>query len=148
MTETLANTTERQGQCLCGKVTITARSASNDVGACHCKMCRRWGGGPFMEIDCGADVEIGGEENVAVFDSSEWAERGFCQSCGTHLFYRLKGNRQHMVPVGLFEDSASLAFKGQVFIDEKPNYYEFANQTKNFTGAEIFAMFGAEPATD
>jgi hypothetical protein len=106
-------------------------------------MCRRWGGGPFMEIDCGADVDIDGEGNVSVFDSSDWAERGFCRNCGTHLFYRLKESGQHMVPVGLFEDSASLVFKGQVFIDEKPEYYEFANETKDFTGAEIFAMFGS-----
>ena len=142
MTTNSENTTKRQGHCLCGKVTITARSASNDVGACHCKMCRRWAGGPFMEIDCGADVSIDGEDYVAVYSSSDWAERGFCRNCGTHLFYRLKENRQHMVPVGLFEDSADLAFKGQVFIDEKPDYYEFANKTKNLTGEELFKMFG------
>jgi len=34
-------------------------------------------------------------------------------------------------------------FKRQVFVDEKPEYYDFANKTKDFTGAEIFAMFGA-----
>jgi hypothetical protein len=106
-------------------------------------MCRRWGGGPFMEIDCGADVDIDGEGNVSVFDSSDWAERGFCRNCGTHLFYRLKESGQHMVPVGLFDDSAGLVFKGQVFVDEKPDYYEFANETKDLTGAELFAMFGA-----
>jgi len=96
-----------------------------------------------MEIDCGAGVEIDGEENISVFDSSKWAERGFCRNCGTHLFYRLKESGQHMMPVGLFEDSESLAFESQVFIDEKPGYYEFTNKTKDFTGAEIFAMFGA-----
>ena len=94
-----------------------------------------------MEIDCGADVDFDGEDNVSVFDSSEWAERGFCRNCGTHLFYRLKESRQHMIPVGLFEDSANLVFKGQVFVDEKPDYYDFANETKNLTGAELFAMF-------
>ena len=144
MTEESRNTVKRQGHCLCGKVKITAKNSVNDVGACHCKMCRRWGGGPFMEIDCGADVEITGEEHVSIFDSSDWAERGFCRNCGTHLFYRLKESRQHMVPVGLFEDDASLVFKGQVFIDEKPDYYAFANKTQDFTGAEIFKMFGGD----
>ena len=96
-----------------------------------------------MEINCGADVDFDGEDNVSVFDSSDWAERGFCRNCGTHLFYRLKKSGQHMIPVGLFEDSASLVFKGQVFVDEKPDYYEFANETEEFTGAEIFAMFGS-----
>ena len=48
-----------------------------------------------------------------------------------------------MVPVGLFEDSSGLVCKGQVFVDEKPEYYEFANETKDFTGAEIFALYGS-----
>lgn len=135
--------TERAGHCLCGEVRIRAKSASSSVGACHCRMCRRWGGGPFMEIDCGASVEIRGEGNVAIFSSSDWAERGFCRNCGTHLFYRLKETGQHMIPVGIFEDSEGLEFANQVFIDEKPEYYEFANKTKDMTGAELFALFGA-----
>jgi len=143
MNTNIRDTTERRGHCICGEVRITAKNASSGVGACHCKMCRRWGGGPFMEIDCGADVEIDGEENISVFDSSDWAERGFCRNCGTHLFYRLKESGQHMIPVGLFEDSESLVFESQVFIDEKPDYYEFTNETKDLTGAEIFALFGS-----
>jgi len=132
---------ERQGRCLCGAVTVTAKEAGNSVGACHCNMCRRWGGGPYMEIACGTAVSFGGEENVSVFDSSAWAERGFCSKCGTHLFYRLKETGQHMIPVGLFESDDKLVFESQVFIDEKPGFYSFANETKNMTGAELFAKF-------
>lgn len=142
MKSKIEETTERRGHCLCGDVRITAKQAGSGVGACHCKMCRRWGGGPFMEIDCGTAIEIEGKDNISVFDSSKWAERGFCRNCGTHLFYRLKESGQHMVPVGLFEDEENLAFASQVFIDEKPEYYEFANETKNLTGEEIFKMYG------
>jgi len=142
MNSKIEETTERRGHCLCGEVRITAKQAGSGVGACHCKMCRRWGGGPFMEIDCGSEVDIEGQDNISVFDSSKWAERGFCRNCGTHLFYRLKESGQHMIPVGLFEDEENLAFESQVFIDERPEYYEFANETKNLTGEEIFKMFG------
>lgn len=131
-----------QGRCLCGAVRVTARDVGNNVGACHCKMCRRWAGGPFMEIDCGTHVEFDGDDDIAVFNSSDWAERGFCRACGTHLFYRLKGTGQHMVPVGLFDDDDTLVFDTQVFVDERPAYYEFANRTKNLTSEEIFKMFG------
>lgn len=134
--------TERQGQCLCGAITITANPANNHVGACHCSMCRRWGGGPFMEIDCGTNVTFEGEDNIAVFKSSDWAERGFCSKCGTHLFYRIQQTGQHIVPIGLFETTPDLTFKTQVFIDEKPDFYSFANETEDMTGAEIFAKFG------
>ena len=139
----MSETMERRGQCLCGAVRITARNAGKSVGACHCKMCRRWGGGPFMEIDCGSAVSFDDDRHVSVFDSSSWAERGFCRQCGTHLFYRIKETGQHMVPVGVFDDEEGLVFKTQVFIDEKPSFYHFGNETNEMTGAELFARFGA-----
>lgn len=132
---------DRHGNCLCGAVRITAKDAGNTVGACHCRMCRRWGGGPFMEIDCGTEVTFAGDENVRVFASSDWAERGFCKQCGTHLFYRLKATGNYSVPIGLFDDDAQLEFRHQVFIDERPSYYEFSNITRDMTGAELIAKF-------
>ncbi|WP_119166235.1 GFA family protein [Algihabitans albus] len=138
----MSDATERRGQCLCGAVKITAKSASSSAGACHCSMCRRWSGGPLLAVDCGTDIAIEGEDQVKVFDSSAWAERGFCGSCGTHLFYRLKENGQFIVPAGLFENEEGLVFDHQVFIDEKPAFYDFSNETENMTGAEIAAKYG------
>ncbi len=138
----MPDTKERRGHCLCGAVKIVAPSPGNSVDACHCGMCRRWCSGPFMEIDCGTDVQIEGEENVTVFDSSPWAERGFCKKCGSNLFYRLKDSREHQIAAGLFDDAGDMVFKTQVFIDEKPAFYEFTNKTRDLTGAEIYAMYG------
>ncbi len=138
----MSDVVERRGKCICGAIGITAKSAGNSVGACHCRMCRRWGGGPFMEIDCGGVVAIDGEENLAVFNSSAWAERGFCKQCGSHLFYRIKETGQHMIPVGIFDNDEGLVFDHQVFIDEKPSFYHFSNETNDMTGAEIFAKYG------
>ena len=128
-------------RCLCGAVRLKAGAFNGEMAACHCSMCRKWGGGPFMVVDCGTEVDIEGAEHVAVFDSSKWAERGFCNRCGTHLFYRLKGNQQHQVPIGLFDDSPEVHFGLQVFIDEKPGYYAFADETSTMTGAEVFAKY-------
>jgi hypothetical protein len=146
-TMTNPQTTQRQGHCLCGAITITANQAASHVDACHCHMCRRWGGGPFVEIDCGTDVVIDEAERMTVYSSSEWAERAFCRDCGTHLFYRLKGTGEHMVCAGLFDEAtdqdAGLALRRQVFIDEKPAYYSFAGDSEKLTGAELFARVAA-----
>jgi hypothetical protein len=136
---------ERTGACLCGAIRFRAENPSELVGACHCDMCRKWGGGPFMEIDCGSEVVFEGEHNITVYDSSEWADRGFCSRCGSHLFYRLKDARQYMMPVGLFDDQAGLVFDHQVFIDEKPAFYSFSNKTTDMTAAEIWAKYGPPP---
>lgn len=135
------------GQCLCHGVTVQASVNDGSVGACHCSFCRQWGGGPLLTIDCGMNVKIFGEELVGVFNSSDWAERGFCKQCGTHLFYRLKENQQYIMPAGLFEEPAGLHFDHQIFIDEKPEYYHFANATQNMTGQEVFEKFSAKPSS-
>ena len=139
----MTDAAKKSGSCLCGAVRITANNPGNKVGACHCGMCRKWGGGPFMEIDCGTDVSFEGEDDITVYNSSSWAERGFCKKCGSHLFYRLKESKQHMIPVGLFDDQEHLVFDSQVFIDKKPSFYSFSNKTNDMTEAEIFAMYGS-----
>ena len=140
----MTQTRKRTGSCLCGDVKITAQAASLHVGACHCDMCRRWGGGPFIEIDCGDAVSFDGESSISIYDSSAWAERGFCKRCGTHLFYRIKQHHQHMLPAGLIDDQSNLHFEMQVFIDHKPAYYTFADDTKTMTETQVFEMFGGD----
>lgn len=99
-----------------------------------------------MELECGADVLYEGSDNISIYESSQWAERGFCRQCGTHLFYRLKATQTHSIPVGLFDpscfdDGEDLLFKSQIFIDQKPDYYSFENKTENMTTAEVFAKY-------
>jgi len=139
----MSNTINLTGKCLCGAVRLTANTVDPKGGACHCGMCRRWGGGPFMATDCGTDILFEGEEYIAIFNSSDWADRGFCKQCGSHLFYRLKENNQYYIPIGLFDDEGQFVFESQVFIDKKPAYYSFAEKTKDMTEAEIFEMYGA-----
>ena len=43
------------------------------------------------------------------------------------------------------DDDKNLVFSHQVFIDEKPTFYSFSNETNNMTGAEIFAKFAPPP---
>ena len=136
--------TKHRGTCLCGAVRVVAQTKSNSIGACHCVMCRKWGGGPLFAAECESDVNFEGAEYISTFDSSDWAERGFCQKCGTHLFYRLKQEGHYAVPVGLFEDSDPWQLTEQIFIDQKPSFYSFAESTKELTGEEAFAQYAGK----
>lgn len=135
---------EAKGSCLCGAVEVEAHEVSSSIGACHCAMCRKWTGGPLLAVDCQDKVKFTNSEMISVYESSEWAERGFCSKCGTHLFYRLKEANQYIMPVGLFELDATMILDHQIFIDQKPDYYCFSNDTKDMTGAEVFAQFAGE----
>lgn len=134
---------ENGGSCLCGKIRFFAKCVNINAGTCHCGICRKWGGGPLFAVDCGIDVSFDGEENISLFSSSEWAERGFCKQCGTHLFYRLKENRQYFIPAGLLDDEKKLTFDHEIFIEEKPSFYSFADKTNKMTGPEYFAMLAS-----
>lgn len=140
----MGSRTEHHSACLCGAVRVAAGAGSASIGACHCRMCRRWGGGPLFAVECGSDVEFEGSEHVTIFSSSEWAERGFCRECGTHLFYRLKKEGHYAIPVGLFGGGSEWRFTEQIFIDEKPSYYSFAESTKDLTSEEVFAQYSGQ----
>lgn len=138
----MSNTQIGKGSCLCGAIKFTALEMNRNLGACHCEMCRKWTGGPLMSVNCGTKIKIDGEKYLGIYDSSDWAERGFCKKCGSGLFYRIKGKLLYHIPMGLFDEFDEIQFDNQVFIDKKPSYYRFSDQTKDLTEAEIFAMFG------
>ncbi|MDT3669655.1 MAG: GFA family protein [Aromatoleum sp.] len=127
-----------QGKCLCGAVSIQLEHDKPHVSACHCDICRRWGGGPSLTLECSDAPRIEGAEHVRTYASSDWAERGFCAQCGTHLFYRLKQGGLYAIPVGLFDEGGTWPFDLQIFVDEKPGNYQFANATREMTGEEVF----------
>jgi hypothetical protein len=130
-----------KGKCLCGKVEVETADKT-DLGLCHCSMCRRWSGGPMFAVHCGSDVSFTGDA-PSRYQSSDWAERGFCASCGTHLFYHLLPNNDYILPAGLFQDQ-DFQLSNEIFIDEKPEYYEFSNQTTKLTGQQVFEQFAPE----
>lgn len=137
----MQSNSECRGSCLCGEVRLTANIKSHHIGACHCSLCRKWGGGPLFAVECENEVNFEGAEHISTFSSSEWAERGFCKQCGTHLFYRLKEDVHYAIPVGLLEDNDQWQFVEQIFIEQKPEFYSFAQKTKDLTGEEVFAQY-------
>lgn len=127
------------GHCLCGAVTIEATPQRRHLEACHCDMCRRWGGIAFMGVGCGDQVKLSGEEHITRYRSSDWAERGFCNQCGSNLFFRFLPTGSYSFLPGLFDDLAGFTLHEEIFIDEKPDYYGFAQDTVRKTGAEVIA---------
>ncbi|MFM4964211.1 GFA family protein [Aeromonas bivalvium] len=131
-----------QGRCLCGGITVSS-DEHKEISLCHCTMCRRWSGGPMFAVHCGGGVQFKGLAPVA-YRSSEWAERGFCPTCGTHLFYHLLPTDEYILSAGLFQ-TQHFELASQVFIDEKPDFYELKNETPILTGQQVFDLFAPKP---
>ena len=127
------------GKCLCGGVEITVTGALPQVDVCHCSMCRQWAGGPFGGIK-GSSFTVTGEDHITAYRSSEWAERAFCRVCGSNLWYHFIPADHFSFVAGLFDLPEGTQISEQIFVDEKPSWYDFAQKTPMKTGAEVIAQ--------
>jgi len=132
------------GGCLCRAIRFTVTLPQRKFGVCHCGTCRKWASGPYFAVGCGRNVAFEDETELAIYASSEWAERGFCRNCGTSLFYRLRDAGNYQMALGALDDAGDLEFTSQVFIDEKPGSYEFANETRKMTGRQVIDAYLSE----
>ena len=86
-------------------------------------------------------VRFQGEENLGTYQSSDWAERGFCKRCGSNLFYHLLPAKQYMMAVGSFDDPTPFKLIGEIFVDQRPEGQGFAGDLPQYTEAEFMAKF-------
>ena len=142
----MATDAKLEGNCLCGAVRVRIAPREPHIDACHCSMCGRWGGGPALSLRLVTDPEIEGTEHIARYHSSDWAERGFCRKCGTHLFYFYAPKAGYSFQAGLFDGARGFDLVEEIFIDEKPDYYDFAGERERMTGPEVMAKAGITPA--
>jgi hypothetical protein len=126
------------GHCLCGAVSFTAEHVEVEHHVCHCGMCRRWSGGAGFLGAQVKHVTFADESQVGRYKSSDWAERGFCKTCGSTLFYFLIPARTYIMSVGVFDDPAPFKLVREIFIDRKPPGYAFAGDRERWTEAETF----------
>jgi len=126
------------GKCLCGSVSITMRKAHREVDVCHCTMCQSWTGAMYAGIEAD-DFTVEGEEHITVFPSSKWAERAFCSKCGSHLWFKFLPTGGRTFLAGMFDLPKGLPIKHQIFVDEKPDWFDIAQDSPMKTGAEIIA---------
>lgn len=131
------------GHCLCGAVKITVTAMRAEVDICHCAMCQRWGGAFYAGVK-GESATVSGQEAITVYRSSAWAERAFCGTCGSSLWYRFlpTGNRSFLA--GLFDLPDGFGIEQQIFVDEKPDWYDILQQSPMLTGAEVIAEAAAQ----
>lgn len=129
-----------KGQCLCGSVQFDIGGFAH-VDVCHCAMCQRWTGGAFIGADVtDGDVVISKSSTLKWYASSEWAKRGFCSDCGSSLFYRLNEAPDFWaIASGSLDMPKGERIGKEIFIDEKPDYYDLAGEQPKLTGAEFLA---------
>jgi hypothetical protein len=101
------------GGCLCGAVRYeiaTGPQTGVDLTAllgtyCHCSMCRKaTGGGYATLVSIPRKALRWTQGSPTLYRSSPLATRGFCQQCGSPLFYDGDAEKNLSVTVGSLDD--------------------------------------------
>ena len=112
------------GGCLCGAVRYRVSGALRPVVDCHCSMCLKWHGhvGAYSAANS-AEVTIESDAALAWYRSSGFAERGFCRTCGSSLFWRRDGSDVLSIAAGSLDQPSGLETVRHIFTQHMADYY-------------------------
>jgi len=121
-----------KGSCLCKRVSYDIQRFSPHVSNCHCSMCRKFHGAAFATYGTVLQQDIQFhvlEDALKTYRSSEIAQRGFCQHCGSSLFYQFLDGRGTLdIALGTLDDEPNLPVEAHIFYGSKPQWSgEFAD---------------------
>lgn len=105
------------GGCLCGAVRYRMSGPMRNASICHCSMCRKAGGAPYMAfvtVERARLTYLGAEPRL--YRSSDTASRGFCAVCGTALTYEGDTSPEEVdLAIATLDDPAAIPPLDQIF---------------------------------
>lgn len=124
------------GGCLCGAVRYEVRGRLRDVVNCHCAQCRRFHGHHGAYTNAAWDaIALRGGEQLQWFDSSDFARRGFCRTCGSSLFWERRDSGRVSIAAGTLDEPTRLTTVRHIFVKDAGDYYSIADDLEQFPGS-------------
>ncbi len=117
----------KTASCLCGQVKFELRGPLDDVIGCHCTQCRKQTGNYWASTHSkNEDIHFIADATLSWFRSSPTAQRGFCNNCGSTLFWKSDGSDHTSICVGAIDGKSELKLGGHIYVDDAGDYYEIA----------------------
>lgn len=116
------------GGCLCGGVRFMVAERPEGVTTCHCSQCRRFHGHVAAYVAVPRDaVAFDADASLSWYRSSPEAQRGFCGTCGSSLFWKGDGDGMVEIAAGSLDRPTGLVTLRHGFVASKGDYYEIAD---------------------
>ena len=116
------------GSCLCGGVTFTVAGPLAPASACHCGQCRRQSGHVWASTHVPDDqLTLTAQEGLRWYRSSDRAQRGFCGTCGSFLFWKAEGEAATSIAMGALDAPTGLHLARHIFVADKGDYYDITD---------------------
>ncbi len=112
---------ETTGGCLCGAVRYKATAEPLVVTHCHCSLCRKSSGAPFLTwVAFPRDSFVFTKGEPGVYRATDKAERAFCSACGTQITFRhVESSHQVDVTLGSLDDPEALRPVDHIWVSSK-----------------------------
>jgi hypothetical protein len=123
-----------EGGCLCGAVRYRATAAPVRVVICHCSMCKKHSGAPalaFVHFPLQSLIWTKGQPTR--YQSSEFAQRGFCAQCGSTLTMHEEVLADRVqIAVGSLDEPHRVQPDDHVWIQDQLPWFEIMDQLPRF----------------
>lgn len=122
------------GSCLCGGVRYVLEGNLRNSVACHCVQCRKTSGHYVSATQVAAgQLDITQSATLRWYASSPKAERGFCSTCGSSLFWRHADDGGAVsVMSGTLDGTTGIATEKHIFVADKGDYYDIADDLPQY----------------
>ncbi len=139
----MTNNQVSAGGCLCGAVRYEVKGPLRNVVNCHCSMCQKLHGvfGAHSKANK-ANIRIVSNEGLAWYKSSAAARRGFCNKCGSSLFWEPYEQDATGIIAGTLDQPTGLSTMGHIFVDEKTDFYEITDGKPEFDASSDGELSG------
>lgn len=126
-------TVSTTGGCLCGAVRYEIVGPLRAVVYCHCEQCRKTSGHFVAATACKPDdLEIKGDTGLRWYRSSPAAQRGFCSSCGSSLFWQPEHGEYVAIMAGAIDAPTGLASREHIHTASASDYYSLTDGLPQF----------------
>ncbi len=113
-----------KGGCLCGQVRFEADPPLREVIACHCSQCRKTSGHFWAATSVPkARFHLESAETLRWYEASQTAQRGFCGTCGSFLFWEARGRDEISFAAGALDGPTGLQVAEHWHLEDAGDYY-------------------------
>ncbi|MES3023799.1 MAG: GFA family protein [Pseudomonadota bacterium] len=124
------------GGCFCGAIRYQARAQTVQATNCHCSICRRTTGAPYVawfSVPREDFTVLAGTQSA--FRSSTHATRTFCAACGTQLTFADDATPGEIdVTIGSLDEPGRVCPTDHIFTGSKLAWVGLADGLPQFEG--------------
>ena len=126
------------GACLCKAIEFSTSLPSKWCAHCHCSICRKEHGAGYVTWVGFDKHQVSfntGKDELAWYESSPGAMRGFCRTCGSSIFFKSErwAGELH-IALGCINEPIDRQPQANVFFDRHVNWMPVDETLKQVDG--------------